>query len=271
MSRPQTTTSLSFVPKEHGASFMSLHALLLGAIAGITAGGRDWAGLAIALAIGALFLPIAAAISVWSHPRLAERARRRIAVLGAALVGASLLALVAGPVRELTVLGVTGAILGGAYAVARGKTGARSILTQLAAIAGITLLAPATWLLVAGPTDRWELAAPVAFLSFGGTVPYVRARVHRRKEPDQGLGARLRGGAVALAWQALAVAVSTGLAVAGVVVTLVPVAYLPGAAKTTLGIARRERKPPIKRIGYVETAVSTVFVVLAGLGLAATP
>lgn len=271
MSRPQATASLSFVPKEHGASFMSVHALLLGAVAAIAAGGRDWAGLAIALAIGALFLPVTAAVSVWSHPRLAGRARRRIVVLGAALVGASLLALVAGPMRELIVLGVAGAILGGAYAAARGKTGARSIPTQLAAIAGITLLAPATWLLTAGPTDRWELAAPVAFLSFGGTVPYVRARVHRRKDADQALGARLRGGAVALAWQAMTLVVSAGLAVAGVVAALVPVAYLPGSAKTTLGIARRERKPPIKRIGYVETAVSTVFVVLAGLGLASTP
>lgn len=271
MSRPQAAASLSLVPKEHGASFMSIHALLLGAVAGTAAGGRDWAGLAIALVIGALFLPITAAISVWSHPRLAERARRRVVVLGAALAGASLLALVAGPARELIVLGAAGAVFGGAYAAARGRTGARSVPTQLAAIAGITLLAPATWLLTAGPTERWELAAPVAFLSFGGTVPYVRARVHRRKDADQELVTRLRSGATALAWQALTLALSAGLAVAGVVAALVPVAYLPGAAKTTLGIARPERKPPIKRIGYVETAVSTVFVVLAGLGLAATP
>lgn len=271
MSRPRPATSLPFVPKEHGASFMSAHALLLGVVAGISSGGRDWAGLAIAVVIGALFLPITAAVSAWSHPRLAAAARRRAVILGIALAAASILALVVGPVPELLATGAAGAALGGAYAVARAKSGARSIPTQLAAIAGITLLAPATWLLVAGPVERWELAAPVAFLSFGGTVPYVRTRVRRRNAADQQLGARLRGGIVALAWQAVTLAISVASAVAGVVAMLVPVAYLPGAAKTTLGIAMPERKPPIRRIGYVETAVSTVFVLLAGLGLAASP
>lgn len=250
---------------------MSIHALLMGAVAGVAAGGRDWAGLAIALVIGAVFLPITAAVSVWSHPRLAGAARRRVALLGVVLAAACALALVAGPVRQLLALGVVGGVVGLAYAAARSTTGPRSVPTQLAAIAGITLLAPATWLLVAGATDRWGLAAPVAFGSFGGTVPYIRARVHRRRDPGPTLAARVRGGASALAWQAVVLVASVALAVAGTVAALVPVAYLPGAVKTGVGIAAPERRPPIKRLGYLETAVSTVFVVLAGLGLAATP
>jgi hypothetical protein len=250
---------------------MSIHALLMGAVAGIAVGGRDWAGLAIALVIGALFLPITAAVSVWSHPRLTAAARHRVAVLGVVLAAACALALAAGPVRQLLALGVVGGIVGLTYAAARSKTGPRSVPTQLAAIAGITLLAPATWLLVAGATDRWVLAAPVAFGSFGGTVPYIRARVHRRRGSGLTLAARVRGGASALVWQAAVLIASAALAAAAVVAALVPIAYLPGAVKTGLGIASPERKPPIKRLGYLETAVSTVFVVLAGLGLAASP
>jgi hypothetical protein len=250
---------------------MSVHALLLGAVAGIASGGRDWAGLATALVIGGLFLPITAAVSVWSHPRFAARARRRAIGLGGALAAASIVALAIGPVPQLVTLGGAVALVGGIYATSRSRTGPRSVPTQLAAIATITVLAPLTWLLVAGVTDRWELAAPVAFGSFGGTVPYVRARVRRRRTPDQTLGERLRGGAGALAWQGVVLAAATIGAASGAVAWLVPAAYVPGAAKTTAGIARRERKPPIPRIGYLETAVSTVFVVLAGLGLAANP
>jgi hypothetical protein len=250
---------------------MSVHALLLGIVAGIAAGGRAWAGLAVAVAIGALFLPITAAVSVWSHPRLADAARRRAGALGLVLGAACVAALLVGPARELVAIGVAGGVVGLAYGVARSKTGPRSVPTQLAAIAGITLLAPATWLLVAGPTARWELAAPVAFGSFGGTVPYIRARVRRRKDVEAPLATRLRGGALALGWQIVVLGGSAALALAGAVSTLVPTAYLPGAVKTGVGIAAPERKPKISHLGYLETAISTLFVVLAGLGLAAAP
>jgi hypothetical protein len=48
---------------------------------------------------------------------------------------------------------------------------------------------------------------------------------------------------------------------------LVPLAFVPGALKTAIALARPETKPPIKRIGYLETAISTAFAVLAGIGL----
>jgi hypothetical protein len=268
---PTPAAEPSLVPKEHGASFMAVHACVLGAVAGIASGGRDWVGLAVGVSVGALFLPIAGAVSVWSHPRFRARARRRVAILGAVLAVASAAALAVGPVPELLACGAVMAALGGGYALARTRTGARSMPSQLTAIASITVLGPVVWLLVAGATDRWQLAAPAAFLSFGGSVPYVRARVRRRRVPEQTLGERLQAGAAALGWQAAAVAAALAVAVAGVVAWLVPVAYLPGAAKTFAGIARRERRPPIARIGYLETAVSSLFVILAGLGLAAAP
>jgi hypothetical protein len=61
------------------------------------------------------------------------------------------------------------------------------------------------------------------------------------------------------------------MAVAGVVNPLVPVAFVPGALKTFLGLARPETRPPIQRIGYVETAISTAFAILAGVGLGVEP
>lgn len=262
---------LPLVPKEHGASFMSMHALLLGIVAGFAAGGRDLSGLLLGLAMGALFLPLAGAVSVLTHPRQGAAARRRAGILGAAMALAAILTLVHGPAQELLELGFCGALVGGLYGLARWRAGARSIPTQLAAIAGITILAPLAWLLVAGPSDRWPLAAPAAFLSFGGTVPYVRERVRRRKECAATTGGRLRDGAVALAWQVVALILATACALGGMVGSLVPLAFGPGATKVVVAIAHPETKPPIKRIGYLETGISTAFAILAGLGLGLAP
>lgn len=266
-----STPELKLVPKEHGASFMSVHSLLLGIVAGLAAGGDDWAGLVLALAFGALFLPLTAAVSVITQPRLARAARRRATVLGAAFAAVGTLALVNGPVPELLWLGGFGVALGGIYAASRARTGGRSVPSQLSAIASIALLAPLAWLLVAGPTDRWPLSAPTAFLAFGGTVPYVRERVRRRRFSTITLAERIRGGSVALGWQAVALGGAVALALADVVHPLVPIAFLPGATKVVVAIVRPETKPPIRRIGYLETAISTAFAILAGIGLGIAP
>jgi hypothetical protein len=270
-SRLGWAAELPLVPKEHGASFMSAHALLLGIVAGVAAGGRDAWGALLALAFGALFLPLAAAVSVWSHPRLGAASRRRAAVLAAVLLVAGALALLHGPARQILALGCAGAVLGGSYAAARLRTGPRSVATQLAAIAGICLLAPLAWLLVAGATIRWPLSAVAAFGSFGGSVPYVRERVRRRRFPSLTRGERLRGGLPALLWQAVALLTAGTAAAAGLVHPLVPVAFLPGAGKVAVAIARPETRPPIRRIGVVETVISSVFAVLAGIGLGVSP
>jgi len=259
------------VPKEHGASFMSVHSLLLGIVAGFAAGGDDLAGLALALGFGVLFLPLTAAISVITQPRLAAAARRRVALLGVGFAALGVLALVHGPALELGCIGGAGVVLAGVYGLTRRATGGRSVPSQLAAIASISLLAPLAWLLLAGPTDRWALSAVAAFLAFGGTVPYVRERVRRRRIARMTLAERLRGGATAVVWQLVALAAAVVLAAGGVVNALVPLAFVPGAVKTLLGLARPEAKPPIRRIGYLETAISTAFAVLAGIGLGIEP
>ncbi|HEU4356070.1 MAG TPA: YwiC-like family protein [Actinomycetota bacterium] len=259
------------MPKEHGASFMSVHSLLLGIVAGFAAGGDDWTGLALAVAFGTLFLPLTAAISVITQPRLARAARGRAAVLAMLLAAVGVLSLVHGPTPELLWLGGMGVVLGGLYAASRARTGGRSVPSQVSAIASITLLAPLAWLLVAGGTDRWPLAAPTAFLGFAGSVPYVRERVRRRRLPTMTPAERIRGGWVALMWQVVALAGAVALSVAGVVHPLVPLAFVPGAIKVAVAIVRPETRPPIKRIGYLETAISTAFAVLAGIGLGIAP
>ena len=57
----------------------------------------------------------------------------------------------------------------------------------------------------------------------------------------------------------------------GLVHPLASLALLPGAVKTLLGLARAERRPALQRIGYLETAIATAFVLLAGVGLALPP
>ncbi len=263
-------SALSLVPKEHGASFMAVHSLLLGIVAGFAAGGNDLVGLLLAVSFGALFLPFTAAVSVASHPRLAAAARRRAVVVGLLEAGIAVLALVHGPMEPLLALSGAGAGLACLYAVSRSRTGPRSVPTQLAAIAGIAILAPYAWLLIAGAIGRWPLSGVAAFLAFGGTVPYVRERVRRRRFPDMSLGERLRGGAPAILWQVVALGGTTVAAIAGSLSPLVPIAFVPGAVKVVVALGRRETRPPIKRIGYLETAISTVFAILAGFGLGIT-
>jgi YwiC-like protein len=254
-------------PKEHGASFMSVHALLLGLVAAVTAGRVDVVGALLAAAITALFVPLTATISVMSHATMRDAARRRALVLAGAGTALGIAAFVHGPTSSLVWLVVAAGPVAGWYALARRRAGARAVVTQLAAIAGISLLAPATWLLCIGARGPWWLSAPAAFLSFGGTVPYVRERVRRRRTEMQPLGPRLSSAWRALAWQAAAIVGGVLAALLGGAGALLPIAFVPGAVKTATGIARRERKPPIRHIGYVETAVSTVFAVLAGIGL----
>lgn len=246
---------------------MSAHALALGLAAALTAGGVDIAGVLIAVALTALFVPLTGAISVLSHPAMRDAARRRAIALGCVGAAVGLAALVHGPASSLAWLVVAAALVAVWYAIARRRAGARGVVTQLAAIAGICLLAPATWLLSIGDRGPWALSAVAAFLSFGGTVPYVRERVRRRRTPDEPLGARLAAGWRALGWQAAALTVGVSLVALDRAGALLPLALVPGAVKTAAGIARRERKPPIQRIGYLETAVSTAFAVLAGIGL----
>lgn len=263
--RPPRT--LRLVPREHGASFMSVHALLLGIVGGIASGGRDLIGILLSLAFGALFLPLAASVSYWSHSSLGARARRRAAILGGVYVVLSLLALARGPRNEMLILGAAAAAVALAYLGARTWKGARSIPAELAAIAGITLFAPLTWLLIAGAARGWALSAPAAFLAFGGTLPYVRERVERRTLGAIGLTQRLARALGAITWQAVALAIATGLATTAVTHPLIVAAFVPGAVKTVVGLGLPEHRPPIRQIGYVETGVSTAFAVLAGLAL----
>ena len=78
---------------------------------------------------------------------------------------------------------------------------------------------------------------------------------------------RAKGGSKALAWQVVVLACACAAAASGAVAVLVPVAYVPGATKTTVALLRPESRPPLKRIGYLETGISTLFAVLAGIGL----
>lgn len=256
------------ISREHGANLMSIHALLLGAVAGFAAGGGRPAGLLLSLAFGALFLPMAAAVSSLSRAAIAGRARRRLAELSVAFVLLSAVALAWGPVAELLAIGAAAAGIAVLYGLARTKTGARSVIAQLVAIAGISLFAPLAWLLVGGPSVGWGWSAPAAFLAFGGTVPYVRERVRRRKLSSLSATDRLRRGVPALAWQAAALSGASAATAFASMSWLVPLAFVPGAVKTVLGLARPETRPPIGRIGIVETVLSTVFAVLAGIGLA---
>ncbi len=254
---------------------MSVHAWIMGLVASVTwvlhsARGEAFPGLSptgilLSAAGLALFLLLAGAVSVWSHPSMRPAALGRLLGVGGGLALVATLALAHGPRGSLLTLGALALVPGAAYLLARRLTGPRSVPSQLAAIAGMAMVAPASALLASG-YPRAVLLWAAGFVAFAGTVPYVRERVRRRKE-ELGLGQRVRRGSVALIWQAGALALAGLGWRSGVLHPLAAVAFVPGAVKTAAGILLPERRPPMSHLGYTETAVSTLFALLGGVGL----
>ena len=148
------------------------------------------------------------------------------------------------------------------------KTG-RSVTTQLIAVAGLTLTAPAAWYAATGNLDRhaWLLWG-LNFLYFAGGVLYVKMHVAaaiRRKLFDS-TAEKVSWGATNLAFYGGLALCVVGLAMAHLIPWLAALAFMPVVVRATIGVGRLSSQLHIKRLGWTEVAHSIVFAVLLILG-----
>src|ERR1039457_5760079 len=133
------------------------------------------------------------------------------------------------------------AALGAAAApLAFRKTG-RSVTTQLIAVAGLTLTAPAAWYAATGNLDRhaW-LFWGLNFLYVAGGVLYVKMHVAaavRRKLFDSA-AAKMSWGATNLAFYGGLALCVIGLAMAHLIPWLATLAFTPVVLRATIGVGQ---------------------------------
>jgi hypothetical protein len=262
------------VPNDHGAYAMLIVPLLLGAILGALRGPAGEPNpllvtLFFAGALLALFLasePLAAL----ARPRASTAARRRSLLwlgiyLGlAALAGAPLLV-----VWHRWALGWFLAVPAGLmllFLVAVKARKQRSLGVRLPAIVGLTLSGPAAYYAVTGSLDApaWGLWAACA-VYFAGTIFNVRAWFEATRQRKSGVAQpRLPAWLVSaivlyLAAGALLVAALIG---AGVLPVMAWPAFVPSVLRAGWTLWRVPIHIPIKRVGLLELAQSSLFALL---------
>jgi len=134
----------------------------------------------------------------------------------------------------------------------------RSITMQLLAVCGLTLTAPAAWYTATLQIDRrawllWLLNA----LYFAGGVFYVKMHVAAAvgRKAFESLLEKLRFGASVLVYYG-------ALAILGVILWPVTLAYAPVVVRAVAGVCRLSPTLRIKRLGWTEVGYSIAFAVI---------
>lgn len=259
----KVTTDLR-LPKEHGAWAMLYVPFVLGLL---VAGRLSWSVLLLFLAVSALFIS-REALQVWWRARARGRsapheAKLLLIYLGiAALCGLPLL-LVAHLYWLLPIGGIGLALL-----IINGKQAvdleARTVSSELLAIGGLTLTAPAAYYAARG---LWEATAlwlwVLSALYFASSVFYIKLRIYRlnpRKQDEQ-----------RRAWQSCAVYHSF-LCVAllafwltGNLPLFVLLAFAPVLARTLWSLFKPVTQVNLRRAGLMEIGYSIIFLVCLAL------
>ena len=138
----------------------------------------------------------------------------------------------------------------------------RNIAVQLAAVAGLTLTAPAAWYVATGRMDAkalrlWLLNA----LYFGGGVFYVKMHVAAaiRRKPMENLAEKIRIGASTLLYYVGAMLCLWLMAAWKAIPAAVMAAYVPVVLRAAAGVAQLSPTLRIKRLGWTEVGYSIVF------------
>jgi len=141
----------------------------------------------------------------------------------------------------------------------------RSLAWEIAAVAGLTLTAPAAWYVATGRLDAtagwlWLLNT----LYFAGGVYYVRMHIAATigRQPLTDWRPRITLGRVTLVVHLLAAGVVVALAVGDLVPSLAVAAFVPALLRAGAGIWRLSPRLRVKRLGWTEVAHSVVFALL---------
>lgn len=256
------------LPREHGAWAM----LAVSCLLGVLVGGRFDLQIASLGAAALLVFVSRESLLVWRRAQKRGRDARRAGWLFisylALAAAASAPLLWTGLWFDLAPLGLAAAVL----LIVNGEQGAqledRTIGSELLAIAGITLVAPAVHCAARG---AWQLESLGLWLAaaayFASSIFYVKLRVldaHTRRAD-----ARNRVWRICLGYHASLFAALALLALTGRLSIFVIVAFTPVLGRAFRAIARPVRELNLKRIGMLEIAYSLVFLAAATIAFRA--
>lgn len=259
------------LPREHGAWAMFLIPLTLGAaVAG------QWTSETTILTLAALGLffaraPLALQLKAWSRGRGTDlRLVVWVAIFLAFGLGGGIWLVTVGERPGLFLLGLLGGASMLLYLAHVVRQMEKSVPGELTGIAGLALSAPAAYYVA---TDRLDTTAVLVWLLcllyFGGSVFYIKLKVRQqpRQPAPKGVRDRLVAGRVCLTYQAVALNIAILVAALRWAPPLVPLAFIPVAAKTLTGVLiwQDRRRVNMLRLGLTEVAHSLLFGLLAWL------
>lgn len=249
------------LPREHGAWAMLIVSYLLGVL---VSRRFDWMLLSLGLSALFVFISRESLLAFWRARRRGKQAKRAGALLViylalAALSGVPLL--FAGHLTTLLPMGLAAAAL----LVINGQQGAqledRTVASELLAIGGITLVAPAAYAVGSG---GWQWAALALWLLaasyFASSVFYVKLRVldaHARR-----VEARVRAWRFCLGYHISLFAALVILGATGSLPLFTLIAFAPALGRAFWTLARPSGNLSLKRIGMLEIAYSTIFLLV---------
>jgi len=253
------------LPKEHGAWAMLYVPFILG---GAVAGRVNWQVLLLLLSATAVFISRESLLVYWralARGRDAAEVGRALLLYLALAAAFGLPLILAFKLFWLLPLGAIGAallLINGRQAT---RMEERSTMSEIMAIGGLTMTAPAAYYTASG---RWEMTALwlwlLSALYMASSVFYIKLRVYRlnpRKEAEQRQALR----SCAFYHSFLIVALPA-LIFAGSLGLFALIAFTPVLVRTFWGMFMPKTKVNLMRAGILEIVYSVVFLICATLG-----
>jgi hypothetical protein len=252
------------LPKEHGAWAMLYVPFVLGLL---VAGRLSWSVPLLLIAVSALFIS-RESLQVWWRARTRRRSAPHEARLLLIYLGITVLCglplLLAAHLYWLLPLGGMGLLLLFINSKQAVDLEARTVGSELLAIGGLTLTAPAAYYAAHGvwePTALWLWL--LSALYFASSVFYIKLRIYRlnpRKQAEQ-----------KQAWQSCAIYHSFLLAALALLwltdnlPLFVLVAFAPVLARSLWSLFKPATQVNLRRAGFIEIGYSIIFLVCLAL------
>lgn len=255
------------LPKEHGAWAMFYVPFVLG----LTVAGKIWLPVVLLLlATSALFIS-RESLLVWWRAQKRGRKTENSGQAGQLLIFYGLIAAAAGAPLILAYhfywllpLALIGCVLLAVNGKQATEFEDRSVQSEVIAIAGLTMTAPAAYSVALGEwnqTALWLWALSAAY--FASSVFYVKLRVtglHAKRPED-----RHRARRQCIVYHSFLLASLVALAVTRSLPLFVLIAFAPVLARTLWSLLKPAESLNLKRIGMTEILYSLIFLIFTTL------
>ncbi len=255
------------LPREHGAWAMFYVPFMLGIL---VAGRVSLPVLLLLLATSAVFISRESLLIWWrSRSRgrktlASRRAGRLLLVYLASAVASGVPLILFYRLYWLLPL----ALIGGVLLVVNGKQGTRledrSVTSEVLAIVGLTLTAPAAYYVARGEWDQWAVWLwMLSSAYFASSVFYVKLRVtglHARRPDD-----RRRARWQCIAYHVFLLTALSVLSITGSLSLFVLLAFTPALIRTLWSLLKPAPSLNLKRIGITEIVYALIFLLFTTL------